>query len=341
MAIFYAILAGFLFGIVLQRSYFCMYQGLVNGFLNKDYRIIRGSILAVILIMIGFHLLASLGVIKLAPAPLFWGADIIGGVIFGIGMYLAGSCMGGVPMRAASGLIGWFATLLGIAIGGWWIIFGWLKPIRESLWKATEITINGNPPTLASIFGVNPWITVLIMTVVLGLIYIKLKELEVSQSSETERQESKGISNLWGPIKIGMGLAVVEWIAFAGGKTATGWEMVPGSSSILRGILGQGFGWEQMSWPITVVLATLAGVFVSALIFKEFKVRMPSWQQAIRLFVGGLCLSIGAVTASGGCNMAHTFGFLPQLSLSSFLVLACMFGTTALIIKLKFTREVE
>jgi uncharacterized membrane protein YedE/YeeE len=334
MSLLAAIIAGLILGWVLTRGYFCMYQGMANAIISRDYRIIRGSILGVVLTMIGFHALATLGIIELNPAPFYWLADIIGGIIFGIGMVLAGSCMGGIPMRAGRGLMGYFITLLGIGVGGWLIIFGWLKPIREALWKMSEVTVEGKVPTLASIFGVNPWVMVIILSAILLFVYQRLK----SPQEKTEERFSL-FKGLWGPVAIGVGFAIVELIAYGFGKTATGWETVPGTTSILRGILGQGFGWPEMSWPIVTVISVLIGVFISAVISRDFSIKFPTLRQAISLFFGGLFIAIGAVTASGGCNIAHTFGFLPQLSLSSVVVLFFMFFTAGTILKLKLKKE--
>lgn len=376
-----ALIVGFLFGIVLQRSFFCMYQGTVNAMLQKDFRVFKGVILAVIVATIGFYALSTFGVITLSPAPFFWGADILGGIIFGVGMVLAGSCMGGMPMRAGQGMLGYWLTVLGVGVGGWMIIFGWLKPLREQLWEATKVTVNGGAPTVPDLLGVNPWIIVVIFVAILGFVWWKLntiekekgvsaaqaqaqqkeqpqeevqveqreqfeEEVQAEQREQPEEKDSKvkkgAATALWSAVAIGIGFGVIELISFAWGGQAIGWETVPGTSSILKGIVGQGFGWGKMSWPIMVVAGVLIGVFVSAVVAKDLKIRKTtSWKQALSLFVGGFLIAVGAVTASGGCNMAHTFAFLPQLSVSSFVVLFFMFMTAGLIVRFRFGKYMQ
>jgi uncharacterized membrane protein YedE/YeeE len=109
------LIVGFLFGYALQRGRFCMNSAFWDLLVFKDYTLLKAVLVAIVVEMIGFHAVASMGIIHLNPKPLFWGANIVGGFIFGVGMVLAGGCASGTSYRVGEGMMGSFVALLGYA----------------------------------------------------------------------------------------------------------------------------------------------------------------------------------------------------------------------------------
>ena len=103
--IWQGLLVGILFGVVLQRSRMCFNSAFRDVKFSKDNYLLKMAALAILVETIGFHLVASLGFIKLNPLPFIPLAQIVGGFLFGMGMVLAGGCASGVTYRIGEGYI--------------------------------------------------------------------------------------------------------------------------------------------------------------------------------------------------------------------------------------------
>lgn len=332
------IVVGILLGFVLRRGFFCAYSGFTNMVITRDYRIIRAMIWAFLVTMIGFHSLHSMGIIVLNPKPFFWAASVIGAILFAIGMVLAGSCIVGTPLRAASGLIGYWLTLLGMGIGGWLVIWGpWAAFRKETLQAATRIMLGDKNPTLDALFGVNHWVIVLILAIISIWLLVKLKGAAPSREEKQLSLGGKIFRGLWLPATIGISLGIVEIIAFVGGESPAGLGgFIKGYALLFKSTFTGGLSW---GWPVAEVVGILVGVFIAAIIAKEFKIIWPRLRQCPRLFFGGFLMGIGAVIAAGGCNVAHIISHMPQLSIGSFVSGITIIAVAWLIIYLNFARK--
>lgn len=333
-----ALIVGLLLGFVLQRGFFCMYSGLSNLILSKDYRLVKATIWAFLVTMIGFHALHTLGLASLEPKTFFLAGSIIGAVVFGIGMVLTGSCIVGTPLRAGMGQIGYWLALLGMGIGGWLTIWGPLKPYRMALQKPTEVTIGGKTATLDALLGINHWILVVIAAALLIWLLIKLKGKETLEEQEKEVSLGKRIfKNLWSPVAIGIGLGIGEIIAFASGKSPAGYGgFIKGWASYFRAIFT---GELPLDWPVMFVTGIIIGVAITALVAGQFRIIWPSLKRIPGLFFGGLLMGMGAVTAVGGCNVAHLISHVTQFSIGSIVSMIFIIGAAYLMIYFQFLRK--
>ena len=110
---------GVAFGVVFQRSRFCLANAFREPFLSGQSDHARAAALALTLSMIGFTILKA-GDLKDVTEwvfPSFWHGSLFGGVIFGAGMVLAEGCGAGSIWRAGEGHVKLWAALLGFAVG--------------------------------------------------------------------------------------------------------------------------------------------------------------------------------------------------------------------------------
>jgi len=112
------IIIGLLIGIVLQRSRWCIVRALREPFMTGDAEPAVAIIAGLIIGLLGFTVLkimdASLESIMVAAN--FWMPAIIGGIIFGFGMTIAGGCTVGSSWRAGEGHVKLWFSLIGIII---------------------------------------------------------------------------------------------------------------------------------------------------------------------------------------------------------------------------------
>ncbi len=96
---------GLAFGIVFQRSRFCLVNAFREPFLSGDSEHARAAALALVMAMIGFTILKATDLKDASEwvFPSFWLGALVGGVLFGIGMVLAGGCGAGSIWRVGEG----------------------------------------------------------------------------------------------------------------------------------------------------------------------------------------------------------------------------------------------
>jgi uncharacterized membrane protein YedE/YeeE len=113
------LLFGVVFGVVFQRSRFCLVRAFREPFLTGDAEHTRAAALALAVSMLGFAILKFTD-LKDQGDWVFPGAGLgalAGGTLFGIGMTLAGGCGAGSIWRAGEGQVKLWAALAGFALG--------------------------------------------------------------------------------------------------------------------------------------------------------------------------------------------------------------------------------
>ena len=124
---------GLAFGFLLQKGGVGKFNVLIGQLLLQDWTVVKIMMTAVVVGMVGVFTLHHFAKVNLHIKPTRIGANIIGGLLFGVGFALIGYCPG--TGAAALGQGSWDA-LFGIAglIAGSWIfaeLSGWSKRTVE------------------------------------------------------------------------------------------------------------------------------------------------------------------------------------------------------------------
>lgn len=156
------LIMGLIFGYALQRTGITKYPRVTGMLMLKDFKILKFMLTAVIMSMIGFHILGSLGVITLHPKALDWG-KLAGGLVFGAGMGLLGYCPGTLIARIGEAKKEAWIALAGMVAG---ILF---FAINAAFFKThfTSKSVNGD---ISAALGINMWIIIPIAAVIFALI---------------------------------------------------------------------------------------------------------------------------------------------------------------------------
>jgi len=86
-----ALILGILFGFSLNKAGLTQYNKIVNAFRFTDMAVLKFMMTALVVAMIGLFTLRGLGVVAFPVVPATYIAgNVIGGLIFGVGMALAG-----------------------------------------------------------------------------------------------------------------------------------------------------------------------------------------------------------------------------------------------------------
>lgn len=113
------LLFGVTFGVVFQRSRFCLVRAFREPFMTGDGEHTRGWAMALVISMLGFAILKFTDLKDKGDwvFPAFWLGSVLGGLIFGLGMTLAGGCGAGSIWRAGEGHVKLWLAVLTFALG--------------------------------------------------------------------------------------------------------------------------------------------------------------------------------------------------------------------------------
>lgn len=212
-----AIPLGLLFGFFLQKGDLCGASAFSEILLMKDWRKVWGIWVCIVTGMVGFAILDALGWIALNPKPLIWANYVVGGVLFGVGMVLAGGCVSGCLFKAGSGNLNSIVALLGIALGVSFIEHGPLRGMHAYLKTLVVKNSQDGAVTLSSLTGVPYWalaVAFAVATVIAALLLFKRKSQPDAKSSAEFSFRKSLSARSWKPWQAGLLIGVVGCIAY-------------------------------------------------------------------------------------------------------------------------------
>jgi len=363
MALFWAF--GLAFGFVLQRSRFCFASAFRDIFLLRHGRNMKGVLMGLAVATAGFAMFMSkqvpnpaLGILPpdANVLPLGWHL-VLGGLLFGVGMVVAGGCVSGSVYRMGEGYIASWVSFGGIMLGllaagftwNWW----WHVQIRSGprVWLPTYVGHGG---------------AVIITLIGLLLIYLLVLWWESRggltmpdmpfQGSEEETFAAKlnntlrrtfvhGWSAVIGGAVLG-GLNVLlfvaahpwgftgeisRWVIGFSNWLSLGPGALPGAASLPGCALDVGES-GILHHMLFLVWGMVFGSFIAALFAGEFKIRVPRQKgRYVQAVSGGIAMGYGAGIAMG-CTIGAFFSAIPSLALNgwifaAFLAIGAWMGT--------------
>ena len=151
----YGLVTGILFGFLLQKGRVLRYDKQLGALRLMDMTIVKFMLSTVLVGMVGVYILKDLGLVKLSVKPTNLGANIIGGLIFGVGWGLLGYCPGTSAGALGEGRWDSLWGILGMLVGA--AVFAEVYPALK-----TSILTWGKlgKITLPQVLGVNHWVIV-------------------------------------------------------------------------------------------------------------------------------------------------------------------------------------
>ena len=136
-ALFLALLLGCGFGFGLERAGFSSSRRLAGVFYFTDMAVVKVMFTALITAALGLSYLIGFGWLQLDQIylmPTVYGAQVVGGLLFGVGFVMGGWCPGTAAVGLAAGRIDALVFLLGVVGGS--VLFNELFPVIEGLYTA-------------------------------------------------------------------------------------------------------------------------------------------------------------------------------------------------------------
>jgi len=154
------LITGILFGFLLQKGRVLRYDKQLGALRLQDMTIIKFMLANILVSMVGIHLLSDLGVVKLSIRSLNLGANIIGGLLFGLGWGFLGYCPG--TSLGAVGEGRWDALwgIAGMLVGAG--LYAEVYPLVKN--TVLSWAVMGRL-TLPQVLGVNHWVVIIIFII--------------------------------------------------------------------------------------------------------------------------------------------------------------------------------
>ena len=168
-AVVVGLMMGVVFGVALEKSRVFEPAVIVGQMQLKNFLMLKVFLTAVATGAIVLAALNGFGFVKLQPKAALYAADIVGGLVLGVGIALAGACPGTVLTQIGAGYRDALFTLLGGLSGA--VAYSYAEPA----FKGTMLTAGGGKIILSDLMTVPYWLAALVLA---GLLIAALVALE-------------------------------------------------------------------------------------------------------------------------------------------------------------------
>ena len=363
-------------GALVNKTNFCT-MGAVSDWVNMgDTGRLRAWLLAIAIAMLGVAILEASGLVKLGSTfppyranQLVWAENLLGGLMFGIGMTLASGCGNKTLVRIGGGNLKSIMVLAIIALIAYYMInpfpnsdktlftvlfYDWIRPLAVTLQTQQDLG--------AIVAGSGSAVTPrLAIGIVLSLAFIGFAFMSADFRTNFD--------NILGGLVVGLAVLAAWYVTSnamvsADGQTfslqnfvAEQWDMYakpedlkpadsrPLSAQSLTFInpMGQLFGYTLAGFKVTAltfgvmsVLGVILGSLLWSLASKSFRIEwFASFQDFINHFVGAILMGFGGVLAMG-CTIGQGVTGVSTLALGSFLTLVAIVAGAAVTMKIQY-----
>jgi len=315
-----AIAVGLAFGFASQQAGFCGSAILSSVVLLKDRKGVVGAGIAIVTAMVGFAVMAALGLITPNAKSLHLLPAIVGGLVFGVGMVLAGGCVHGSLFKAGEGRVPSILALIGIGIGTNMVGPGLFGPWRKAVVGATREISAG--PGIHDTLGLSYTSVAAVLGAVtlVALLFVARRQRQgASAASLFERIATKG----WSFAAAGIFIGVIGWLAYLS-SAASGRNYPLGVTHGVMALFSRVVGGQtEIRWWLGMeVMAIVAGSAVSAWLRGGLKLRSADASTLLIALLGGVLVGAGAVIGSG-CFIGNMLSGWALLSIHSLIFGVC------------------
>lgn len=229
----------------------------------------------------GFVLLDAAGLLAAVPANYAAGVrTMAGGVLFGIGAFVNGSCIFGSVARLGSGELSYLAMPIGFYLGG-----------VAAMHLPNPAHLDEKSPLIVA----SAWLVAPVLVLVLARLYTHVRHM---------RQTARALSeHLWSP-HVATTIIGIAFVVTAAAQQ--NWTYSEVLSDLARGAT------SGLHRKVFLGVALLAGAILGGVTAGRFKIGTTDLIQIFRHFAGGILMGIGALLIPGG-NTALALVGLPLL----------------------------
>ncbi|MBT0664388.1 YeeE/YedE family protein [Geobacter pelophilus] len=332
-------------GFIMHRADFCVSGMFRDIFLLKSFFKLRMLMLLVVTSMLLFEAARQAGLLPLYPFPLIGSpslANLIGGLLFGIGMVLAGGCVVGTLYKMGAGSVPSMVAFFGLIAGS--AMYAELHPWWGSIVRRTGFFTG--EITVPQLFGIDPFFPVLMVSIISIWYFYRVYR----SNGWVRATYADGAMQQWQAalmlavigtisyVTVGVPLGITTAYAKIAGycesllfpehfQSLSYFKLLPVNYfHALSGIQFVGGPGPKLDAIVLLQFPVVAGIVIgsasSALLLKEFKIFVDlPLRQYISAFIGGIIMGLASRMAPA-CNVWHLFGGLPIMAMQSILFVA-------------------
>jgi len=365
-------------GALVNKTNFCT-MGAVSDMVNiGDYGRFRAWMLAIAVAVIGVAILESQGLARPGEAfppyragQLLWAENLLGGLLFGIGMTLASGCGNKCLIRIGGGNIKSIMVMLIIGVIAYFMVnpfpdsdktlftvlfYDWIRPLSTDLGVSQDLgsLVSGDLAANARI-------------VIAGLIGLFLLGYAFSSA------EFRGsLDNILGGLAVGLAVLAAwyvtstvqidtdgelyslgnyyeEWDMLADsdeGKPAQARPLSPQSFTFINpmgqtvGYAARSFDSSLLTFGVMAFFGVIAGSLLWSVVTRSFRIEwFSSVKDFLSHFFGAILMGFGGVLAMG-CTIGQAVTGISTLAVGSFITFAAIVLGCALTMKVQYYQMV-
>lgn len=337
---------GMAFGALMERTGFCAMGGVVDSVTLHDNRRLISWMLAAALTILGVLVLDTSTITDITKSryltsPLDWFGNIFGGVLFGIGMGLAGGCVSKNIVRAGTGDLRALIVTGVVGLFTFITLNGLLGPLRVAVADTTQIV----PSSLGAQSSALDDLVTAATSAPNAATEVFIAIL-ISASVITYAAMNPHFRNSPRHIAAGVGTALCAIAGWAiTGLAYDEFALTPQPPTSISFVAPAAHTFEWMrqstaaetvipSFAVSVVLGTLLGSFATAYLGGRLRwVTFVDPPDTMRALSGAALMGFGGVVA-GGCTIGQAVVGTSTLALGSFITFAAMIAGTVLCVRL-------
>ncbi len=332
---------GAVFGYAARSAHFCTLGAMEEAYYGAERTRLRTWLLAIAVAVAITQYLDIAGYIDLQRSwrlgtHISLGGAVIGGLMFGLGMALVGTCAFGMLVRLGGGDMRALLSSLVLGIVGYMTMSGILAPLRLATVERLSLEL---PPLSTQmlpvlLLGESP----LARTLFAALLVLGLGGWALSSA----RFRRKNL-HILAALALGLAIGWGWWITSTLGQE-TLYPQQPDSYSFVRPI-GQSILWLMISTGASAkflvggVFGVIAGAFLAA--WRQREIIWEAFDDAREMrrhLLGAALMGTGGIMA-GGCTIGQGMTGIASLSLSAFLALGGIIAGALLGIRLLIEGE--
>ncbi|WP_420347727.1 YeeE/YedE family protein [Pelagibius sp.] len=325
------LVAGCVVGAVARGARFCTFGAIEDWVLAEESLRLRSWGLAIAVAMLAVQLLDAAGLARIGEsfylaADFGWLGAVLGGLLFGFGMAMVGTCGYGTLVRLGGGDLRSFVVFLVLGLTAYMTARGLTGTFRESFieplnWNLESLEGQGLSHLLAAALGIERAIASLVLGLLLpGMIFWWC--FRHAEFRRAYRDIAAGVL---------IGATVAASFAATGILGADPFD--PQRVQSLSYVLPPGeaivylltFSGATVTFSVGLVVGTVAGAFLTAAAKGELRLEaFDDAREMRRHLLGAFLMGFGGVTALG-CTVGQGISGMATLSMSAPLALAGIF----------------
>lgn len=375
----FLLLAGFviafIMGAIVNKTHFCT-MGAVSDWINMGHTgRFRAWGLAIGVALLGVVILEMLGLVNLNSSyppyrngQLIWAENLLGGILFGIGMTIAGGCGNKCLVRIGAGNLKSIFVFLIIGVVAYFMLnpfpgsdktlysmlfYPWISPLAVNMGNSQDLgsVLAGEENAVMARLAIG-------LILGLGLVWLAFKSKDFRSSADfaiggivvglcvlaawyvtsnivvTVDEQPYPLSQYYG-----------EWDMLAEseeGKPAIGAALGPQSFTFINpmgqavGYAVGGFSNSLLTFGVMAFFGVMAGSLAWALVSRTFRIEwFASTSDVVNHVLGAVLMGVGGVLAMG-CTVGQAITGVSTLAIGSFIAFGGIVLGSALTMKVQF-----